>query len=110
MKSMEIFKDIEGYEGLYMISSWGRVKRIRDNSFLNPEITKKGYLRVSLYKNKTRKHFKIHRLVAFAFIDNADNKPQINHKDGNKINNSFTNLEWCTDEENKEHRKLLIEE
>lgn len=103
---MEIFKDIEGYEG-YRISSWGKVSY--DGILINPQETKKGYLRVPLYKNKKRKWFKVHRLVANAFIPNPYNKPQVNHKDGNKQNNSFTNLEWVTDEENKEHQKKMNE-
>jgi len=104
---MEKFKDIEGYEGLYRISSWGRVYNIKREKFVSPEMTKKGYLRVDLYNSKgERKHFKIHRLVADAFIPNENNKPQVNHLDGNKQNNSITNLEWCTNAENCEHAKL----
>ena len=105
---MEIYKDIEGYEGLYQITSWGRVYAVDRDKFVNPEETSKGYLRVDLYKkNGMRKHFKVHRLVAKAFIANPLNKPQVNHIDGNKQNNSFTNLEWVTDEENKEHQKMM---
>lgn len=104
MASMEIYRDIEGYEGKYQITSWGRVYSVDKEKFLRQEETEKGYLRVDLFDDYgKRKHHKVHRLVAMAFIPNPDNKPQVNHKDGNKKNNSITNLEWVTDEENKEH-------
>jgi len=105
---MEIYKDIDGYEGKYQITSWGRVRNVDTDHFLVPQPTEKGYLRVDLIdRSGKRTHYKIHRLVANAFIKNPDNKPQINHKDGNKQNNSITNLEWVTDEENKGHQMLM---
>ena len=122
--SLEKMKKVKGYKN-YLVSSWGNVYRTRlvevddlymhqfvleDFIKLNPEETKKGYLRVDLYdENGKRKHFKVHRLVAQAFIENPDGKPQVNHKDGNKHNNSVTNLEWVTDSENKDHRKELLD-
>lgn len=114
--SLEKFRKIEGYNN-YLVSSWGNVYRAKGVFFisdelvrLNPEQTKKGYLRVDLYDEYGKhKHFKVHRLVAEAFIPNPDGKPQVNHKDGNKHNNSVTNLEWVTDAENKEHRKELAD-
>ena len=110
MASMEIYKDIEGYEGKYQITSWGRVYSVDKEKFLRQEETEKGYLRVDLFdESGKRKHHKVHRLVAVAFIPNPENKPQVNHKDGNKKNNSITNLEWVTDEENKEHFDTLTE-
>ena len=118
---MEIWRDIDGYKGLYQVSSWGRVRYLKNWFYdeitvfpqepLRPEVTKKGYLRVDLYdSNGRRKHKKVHRLVANAFIPNPDGKPQVNHKDGNKENNSVTNLEWVTDKENKDHRKNVYKE
>lgn len=105
---MEIYKDIPGYKGRYQITSWGRVWNVDKEKFVRPEIHHKGYLRVDLFNGfGKRKHFKVHRLVASAFIPNPDNKPQVNHKDGNKQNNSFTNLEWVTDKENKKHQKQM---
>ena len=102
---MEIYRDIEGYEGKYQITSWGRVFNVNTESFLRTEKNKKGYLRVDLIDRcGKRTHHKVHRLVAKAFIQNPDGKPQVNHKDGNKENNSVTNLEWVTDAENKEHQ------
>ena len=71
--------------------------------FLVPETTEKGYLRVDLMRNGERKHMKVHRLVAETFIPNPHRKPQANHIDGNKQNNSISNLEWVTNDENRKH-------
>ena len=107
---MEIYKDIPGYHGKYQITSWGRVWSVDKQKFLKLEVHHKGYLRVDLFDDSgKRKHYKVHRLVATAFIPNPKDKPQVNHKDGNKQNNSFTNLEWVTDAENKKHQKLMYE-
>ena len=93
----EIWKDIEGYEGLYQISNKGRVKSLKygKERIRTPVITNDGYLNVILYKNTTAQHRLIHRLVAEAFIPNQDNLPEINHRDENKKNNCVENLEWC---------------
>lgn len=107
--SLEIFKDIDGYEG-YQITSWGRVFNRKTGKFVLQEINAKGYLRVDLYNEQGKKHMKVHRLVAQAFLDNPDGKPQVNHKDGNKQNNSITNLEWVTNKENCEHARRLKEQ
>lgn len=93
----EIWKDIKGYEGLYQVSNWGRIKSIR---FGKERIMKLcpdryGYLYIVLYKNNIKKAYRVHRLVAEAFIDNTDNLPCVNHKDENKQNNNVENLEWC---------------
>lgn len=94
---IEIWKDIENYEGLYRISSWGRVKSLRygKERILKPANVD-GYLRVCLYKDGEPKWFKIHRLVAEAFLDNPDNLPEVNHKDEDKSNNNVNNLEFCS--------------
>ena len=108
----EVWKDIEGYEGLYQVSNLGRVKSLpkkTKNQYSYKEIMlkqnkdKDGYLIVNLTKNKKGKTYKVHRLVAFAFIPKIKNKEIINHKDGNKQNNSVDNLEWCTNRENIIH-------
>lgn len=92
---MEIWKDIEGYEGLYQVSNEGRVKSVRRNVILTPSSNGIGYLHVVLSIDGKQKTFYVHRLVAEAFIPNLDNLPEINHKDENKANNSTENLEWC---------------
>ena len=104
---MEQWKPIEGFEGVYEVSSWGNIRNAKEEH-LKVYKNFKGYLRVDLFKNGKRFHKRVNRLVAEAFIPNPDNLPQVNHKDGNKENNSFTNLEWVTDEENKAHRRKML--
>lgn len=109
----EIWKDIKGYEGLYQVSNYGRVKRL---SYVIESITSKGnivkksyketilkcsparngYKRVTLWKNSVAQYKHIHRLVAETFIHNNNNYPCVNHKDENKTNNNVNNLEWCS--------------
>lgn len=106
----EIWKDIKGYEGLYQVSSFGRVKslervdrigRKKHGKFLKEHINSGGYFNVALYsKYSVKKYLLIHRLVAQAFIPNPNDYPQVNHIDENKINNNVDNLEWCTSEYN----------
>ena len=102
---MEIWVEIFGFEG-YQVSSWGRIRNA-DGQILKPYRSEKGYLKIELRKNGKGYKKRIHRLVASAFIENPQNLPQVNHKDGNKENNSVTNLEWVTDEQNKEHARKL---
>ena len=95
----EIWKDIEGYEGHYKISSFGRVYSIKSGILLKQQ-NKKGYLVSCLCKNGKFKYIPTHRLVALNFIPNPENLPHVNHKDENKQNNCVSNLEWCTVEYN----------
>ena len=88
-------KDVVGYEGLYAVTSCGKVWSYRNECFLKPKCEKNGYLRVNLYKDGKMKRHLIHRLVAMAYIPNPENLPEINHKDENKTNNCLQNLEWC---------------
>lgn len=99
----EIWKDIKEYEGLYQVSNLGNVKRKKDNYVFKKNKNSSGYRVVTLTKNKMEKSVSVHRLVANAFIPNPKNKSQINHIDGNKMNNIIDNLEWCTASENMEH-------
>lgn len=104
---MEIWKEIEGYNGKYQVSTWGRIRNAETGAILTPYKNAKGYLKIGLQRNgKCEKH-RINRLVALAFIPNPNNYPQVNHIDGNKENNSYTNLECLTNEMNQEHRKLM---
>ena len=101
---MEEWKSIPGYEGLYEVSSYGRVRSLdrydRRNCFRKGRILKqnndgRGYMSIELCLNSKIKRYLVHRLVAQAFIPNPDNLPEVNHKDENPENNSVTNIEWC---------------
>ena len=107
----EIWKPIKGYEGLYEVSNFGRIKSLKrlvkshnkwgecyiiiNEKILKTSDNKLGYLFVKLYKNNKTKTYYIHRLVAEHFIHNPNNLPEVNHKDECKSNNIYTNLEWC---------------
>ncbi len=113
----ELWKDIKGYEGLYQVSNLGNVRsrykfNVRKNGAVVGEqykiikpipYKKEDYLRVTLCKDRKKKIKRINRLVAEAFIPNIENKPEVNHIDGNKLNNKVNNLEWCTTKENIRH-------
>lgn len=108
MVEKEIWKDIKGYEGLYQISSYGNVRSLPRQKTKGGLLSKakngrNGYYFVNLYANGIGKRYFVHKLVAQAFIPNPKNKPQINHKNGNKLDNYATNLEWVTCKENIEH-------
>ena len=114
-KTIEEWQDIIGYECIYKISNLGniesydRVLKNHNGSYLfrsrkiNSFISKLGYAKVHLSLNGKHKEFSVHRLIAKAFIPNLENKPEVNHIDGNKLNNSISNLEWCTRSENLQH-------
>ena len=100
----EIWKTIEGYTD-YQISNYGRVKSLwfKKEKILKLSDDTKKYLRCSILKKKVHYTTRIHRLVAQAFIPNPENKPQVNHIDGNTYNNFSYNLEWVTPSENQIH-------
>ena len=101
--SEEIWKDIEGYEGIYQVSNLGRVKRVTTGRILNSGKNRGGYLYVNLCKQRVVSNKRIHRLVAQAFIPNPENKPQVNLIDEYKTSNMVSNLEWSTAKENTNH-------
>lgn len=118
---MEEWKDVVGYEGLYIVNKIGIVKsipRIRQTNDgimcklkgkqIAQQISHRGYYRVQLFKNRYQKPILVHRIVALAFIDNPQNKPCVNHKDGNQLNNNVDNLEWCTLSENSIHARKVL--
>ena len=107
IEKQEIWTKIEGFSN-YEVSSLGRVKSLNWNNtgkekMMSLCMVSSGYLSTCLYKDKKQKMALIHRLVANAFIPNLENKPQVNHIDGNKTNNCVSNLEWATREENMKH-------
>lgn len=107
----EVWKDIEGYEGLYQVSNFGRVKslvyvtrcsQVKREKVLKTAINR-GYVYVTLHKDSKQKTVYVHRLVANAFIQNDTGKRCVNHINGNKQDNIVSNLEWCTHSENTVH-------
>lgn len=112
---MEIWKDVVGYESLYQVSNYGQVKSLDRQKWnggsyylhrgrtLKQSINNMGYPVVNLSVDGKRTVTLVHRIVAQAFIFNRESLPLVNHKDGNKLNNHVSNLEWSTYEENNRH-------
>ena len=101
-------KDIKGYEGLYAITSCGKVWSYKSQKFLKPTKGTCGYLQIVLHKNGERKTCLIHRLVAEAYIPNPENKTDVNHKNEIKTDNYVNNLEWTTHKENMYYGTLKV--
>lgn len=104
----EIWKDIKGYEGSYMVSNMGRIKSLGNckthkEKVLNPCVNNHGYLLVSLYLNRKSSSKMVHRIVIETFLSKPSFDKQVNHKNGNKTDNNISNLEWCTGSENVKH-------
>lgn len=113
----EIWKPVVGYEGLYEVSNTGKVRSLERittvgrrgiGKELKQYLLPCGYLDVSLSNSGKIKHKRVHRLVADAFCENPDGKDEVNHIDGNKKNNSASNLEWVTAAENKRHCREVL--
>ena len=109
---MEVWKDIEGFEGRYQVSDCGRVRTVerhksdgrrQPEAIRRTQIDRHGYEFALLFDGNKNRRFSVHVLVARAFIPNVENKPQVNHIDGNKLNNVVSNLEWVTASENQLH-------
>ena len=102
------WKWIDGYDELYKISNYGEIKsfkRYKDGKLMKPKVDKDGYLEIGIRDSDSkRKFYRVHRLVAYAFIPNPNNYLYINHKDCNPSNNNVENLEWCTVEYNNQYR------
>lgn len=110
----QIWKDIEGYEGLYQINNNAEIKSLSriiksgynrkiKEKILKPQLNTNGYYSISLHKDNKIVKKLVHVLVALAFLPNPNNLTQVNHIDGNKLNNKINNLEWCTNRENTCH-------
>jgi hypothetical protein len=102
------WKSVVGYEGIYEVSSSGQIRTSADNPRKQRTLTRKVHSKnntchISLFKDKERKQWLIHRLVAFAFMPLIEGKDFINHIDGDRLNNDVSNLEWCTYAENINH-------
>ncbi len=114
----EIWKDIVGYEGRYQVSNLGNVKSldrvvinrwgnmVRNGAMMKPSKLNR-YYNINLMTDGKLKCFKVHRLIAIAFIPNELNLSQVNHKDGDRYNNNVNNLEWVTQSENMQHAKRM---
>lgn len=112
MKILELWKDIKDFEGIYKISNIGRIISVERYDTLGRRVKAKmlkvrddgrGYNQVDLSKEAIRYTYKVHRLVALAFLEKAHTTETINHMDGNKTNNRIDNLEWMTRAENTKH-------
>lgn len=113
----EIWKDVPGFEGSYKVSSHGRIKSITRTRLVNggivtfpetirkPSIMNKYYSVLAKSTTSKPKQLRVHRIVATVFVPNPENKPQVNHKDCDKFNNHFSNLEWVTPAENNKHAR-----
>jgi len=104
---MEEWKEIADFEGLYLISSFGRVKSIINNKILTPCIVRANGLVVGLMRNGKVEKRQVSRLVAAAFIPNPENKPCVDHIDGVRFHNFVENLRWCTQDENMNYELAI---
>ena len=101
--SNEIWKDIIGYEGLYQVSSLGRINSLKTKRILKPVKTSFGHTKIKLSKDKKVRTFLIHRIVAECFLEHINGKEIVNHINSIQYDNRVENLEWCTVQENVHH-------
>ena len=118
---MEIWKEVKGFEGIYQVSDFGRVKSLERKSLvrggayktvktkiIKNSLDNKGYQRVNLCHKGEKKTILVHRLVCLMFLENPKNKRTVNHKNGIPTDNRLTNLEWATDKENMDHSRYIL--
>ena len=98
-------RDVVGYENIYGVTSCGKVYSYKSKKFLKPLVDKDGYLFVQLYKDRKMKPYKIHRLVASAYLPNPDNLPEVDHIDNDKTHNYVNNLQWLSHKDNSRKSK-----
>jgi hypothetical protein len=98
-----MWKDIEGFKGKYKVNALGEILSTSRDKIMSQQLGINGYYKVGLWKDGTKDRHIVHRIVAKHFVSNPHNKPQVNHIDGNKLNNNASNLEWCTPSENSQH-------
>jgi hypothetical protein len=103
MTHIDEWRGVVGWEEFYEVSPTGLIRNKTTKKVRKHRVEKLGYCSVDLWNHNCMKRLKVHRMVAMAYLSNPDNKPQVNHKDGNKENNSVDNLEWCTAKENSAH-------
>ena len=103
----EIWRDIPGYEGLYQVSSEGLVRSVKREKLLRLQLNNSGYLRTNLSKQGKCKYVFAHRLVALAFLGAPEKGIDVNHIDGNKLNNRLSNLEYVTRSQNMKHARSM---
>ena len=124
VEDQEIWKDIEGYEGIFQVSTHGRVKSLArtyqhfyrgvprpctiEEKILTSHANKQGYFRITLVSQTKRKYFSISRLVALSFLDPVDGKPEVDHIDRNKSNNHISNLRWADDYDQSRNRDFAL--
>lgn len=106
--TLDFWKDIQDFEGLYQVSNTGQVKSLRNNKILKPGKTSDGYLQVTLSKNGEAKCFLIHRLVAEAFLPNEEELPEVDHINNDKADNRICNLQWISHVENLRKKETGI--
>lgn len=106
--TLEFWKDIKGYEGLYQVSNVGQVKSLKSNKILKLAFTHDGYLRVCLCKNGKKRNFLISRLVAEAFLPNEEDLPEVDHINGVRTDNRVANLQWISSVENDRKKQSGI--